>query len=231
MTEKAEAGAGVPMAGGTRRVADWGFTAQLLTAGMIAGPLYLVLGLAQAFARDGFDFSRHALSHLANGPGGWVQTVNFLLTGLLVIGAATGIARALRPLGRVGSLMLGLYGVSMIAAAVFPADPVDGFPPGTPEGMPTAVSTTGVLHFAAGGIGFLALAVSCLVLARAFSRRGDRTLARLSLSSGLVVLAGFFGPMVLQMPSLGIAGIWLAVVVGWGWLAVLSASLRARLSV
>ena len=31
----------------------------------------------------------------------------------------------------------------MIAASMFPADPVDGFPPGTPPGVPTTMSMTG----------------------------------------------------------------------------------------
>ena len=52
---------------------------------MLAGPFYLALGLIQALVRDGFDFARHPLSVLANCPGGWVQTANFVLTGVLVV--------------------------------------------------------------------------------------------------------------------------------------------------
>src|SRR5262249_41415299 len=75
-------------------------TRSLLRCGVIAGPFYLAVGLAQAFVRDGFDFKRHALSHLANGPGGWVQTANFVLSGLMVIAAAIGFARTLGPRSR-----------------------------------------------------------------------------------------------------------------------------------
>ena len=50
-------------------------------------------------------------------------------------------------------------------------------------------------------------------------------LSRLSLVSGLVVLAGFFGGMT---PSIGIVGIWVAVVAGWLWLSVVSYTVRAR---
>jgi hypothetical protein len=59
-------------------------TRTLLRLGVVAGPFYLAVGLAQAFVREGFDFARHPLSVLANGPGGWVQTANFVLTGLMV---------------------------------------------------------------------------------------------------------------------------------------------------
>ena len=199
-------------------------TRSLLGYGVLVGPFYLAVGLIQAFVRDGFDFARHALSHLANGPGGWVQTANFVLSGLMVVAAAVGFARALRPQSRAASWILGIFGASMLAAAVFPADPVDGFPPGTPEGFPATVSTSGILHFAVGGIGFLALAVSCFVVAVAMRRRQARLMARLSFFSGLAVVAGFFGPMVAPIGP-GIAGIWFAVVVGWAWLAIMSVHL------
>lgn len=198
----------------------------LLGCGVVVGPFYLAVGLIQAFVREGFDLARHPLSVLANGPGGWVQTANFVVSGALVIAAAVGIARALRPRSRAASWFLGCFGASMLAAAVFPADPIDGFPVGTPEGMPTTISTTGMLHFMAGGIGFLALAVSGFVMAVALSRRGEPGLARLSFFSGLAVVVGFVGPMVVPIPASATAGIWFAVVVGWAWLALVSLRLH-----
>jgi hypothetical protein len=203
-------------------------TRSLLRYGVVVGPFYLVVGVLQGLLRDGFDFGRHALSHLANGPGGWVQTANFVLSGLMVIAAAAGIARVLKPTGRTLTWFLGAYGVSMLVAAFFPADPVDGFPVGTPAGAPTSITTTGLIHFAAGGLGFTCLAVSCFLAARAMSRRNAPSLARMSLFSGLAVVAGFFGPFV-GLPF-GIAGIWFAVVVGWLWLAVLSMQLSRGIS-
>lgn len=195
-------------------------TPALLRFGVLVGPFYLVIGILQGVVRDGFDFGRHALSHLANGPGGWIQTANFILSGLMVIAAAGGIARVLKPAGRMVSWFLGAFGASMLVAAAFPADPVDGFPPGTPIGNPASITTTGLVHFAAGGLGFTFLAVSCFLAARAMSRRNAPSLARLSLLSGLAVVVGFFGPFV-GLPF-GIPGIWFAVVAGWTWLAVVS---------
>jgi hypothetical protein len=107
----------------------------------------------------------------------------------------------------------------MIVAAIFPADPVDGFPPGTPEGFPTSISTQGLLHFIAGASGFLSLAISCFFAVWAMWRRSVSSLAILSLATGLAVVLGFFGGMALPM---GIMGIWFAVVAGWVWLAVMS---------
>jgi hypothetical protein len=197
-------------------------TRSLLGYGVIAGPFYLAVGLIQAFVRDGFDLARHSLSVLANGPGGWVQTVNFLITGLMVIAAAVGIARVPAVKARAACWFLGTFGASMIVAAAFRADPVDGFPPGTPEGIPASISTTGLLHFVAGAVGFIALGVSCLLAARAMSRLNERSLARLSLASGVVVLLGFFGGALLGSHASPVLGIWIAVVVGWAWLAIMS---------
>ena len=191
----------------------------LLYCGMIAGPFYLTVGLIQAFLREGFDLARHPLSVLANGPGGWVQTANFVVTGLLVLTAAAGFRRVLGKQSRGVTWFLGGFGVAMIVAAIFPADPVDGFPPGTPEGFPTSISTTGLVHFIAGAFGFTCLAISCFFAAWGMYRRNVSSLALLSLLSGLAVVFGFFGGIVLPV---GILGIWLAVVVGWAWLGVMS---------
>jgi len=203
-------------------------TPSLLRLGVVAGPFYLALGLIQASLRDGFDLARHPLSVLANGPGGWVQSANFVVSGMMVIAAAVGCVRSLGPGARVMSGFLCGFGASMIAAAVFPADPVDGFPPGTPPGFPTSISTPGMLHFIAGSLGFTALAVSCLLAARVMSRRKDSTLARLSLFAGLSVLLGFFGGFAVPSIAPGTSGIWFAVVVGWTWLSVVSLRLSVE---
>jgi len=199
----------------------WTSPSSLLVCGIVVGPFYLAVGLAQAFVREGFDLARHSLSVLANGTGGWVQTANLTMSGLMVIAAAIGFRSALRPQSRAAGWILSCFGVGMLAGAVFPADPVDGFPVGTPEGFPTTVSTPGLLHLLAGALGFLALAVSCFVVAVAMLRRRNPWMAGLSFLSGVSVLAGFFAPALL--PASGpVAGIWFSVVVGWTWLALTS---------
>src|SRR5690606_41255032 len=72
-------------------------TRKLLNCGIVAGPIYLALGIGQGVRREGFDFSRHALSLLANGSGRRIQTAEFGVTGRLVVAAAPGRARALAP--------------------------------------------------------------------------------------------------------------------------------------
>jgi len=108
-------------------VAGTSATRSLLAGGVVAGPLFIVVGLLQAFTREGFDLRRHPLSLLSNGDLGWIQVATFVVTGLLFAGAAVGMRRVLHP-GRGGTwgpLLVGAVGVGMIAAGVFVADPAD----------------------------------------------------------------------------------------------------------
>ena len=50
-------------------------------------------------------------------------------------------------------------------------------------------------------------------------------MARVSLAAGIVVLLGFFGGFAVPALAKGSIGIWLAVVVGWVWIAALSVHL------
>jgi hypothetical membrane protein len=168
-------------------------TRSLLGYGIIAGPIYVAVALAQALTRDGFDLSRHAWSLLANGQYGWLQITNFILTGLMTVAAAVGLRRALPP-GRTRTwapLLIAVYGASLIGAGIFRADPAQGFPVGTPE--TTTVSWHGMLHFMLGGVGFGCLIAACFVLASRFAQDGRRRLAWFSRVTGVVFLAGFAG--------------------------------------
>jgi hypothetical protein len=170
-------------------------TRSLLGWGVVAGPAYVAVSLTQALTRDGFDLTRHQWSLLENGDLGWVQVANFVLTGLMVAAYAVGQARALGALGsgrdgRRAPALTALFGVSLVAAGIFRADPALGFPIGTPNG-PGTVSGHGIAHFAAAGVGFVAIAASCFVLARRFAAEGARALAAFSRITGVAFLGGF----------------------------------------
>ena len=53
---------------------------KLLGCGIIAGPLFVVASLAQAFTRTGFDLGRHPISLLSLGSLGWVHVANFVVS-------------------------------------------------------------------------------------------------------------------------------------------------------
>lgn len=190
-------------------------TRSMLGWGVVAGPFYLIVGLVLALTREGFDFARHPLSALMLGDGGWMQVTNLALSGVMVLVAAVGAVRAN---ARGTGIAVGLYGVSMIASAIFPPDPMPGFPPGQ-EGA-TTMGVSGVLHLAFGGIGFIALAVAAIVFGGWLARHAERGRAAWSRVAGVVILVGFVGGAALG-PA-GMVGLWLAVVVGFAWLLLAS---------
>jgi len=56
-------------------------TKSLLGYGVLAGPCYVLVVLGQALARPGFSLVHDDASLLSNGSFGWVQILNFALTG------------------------------------------------------------------------------------------------------------------------------------------------------
>ena len=169
-------------------------TKTLLVCGVIAGPVYISLGIFQMLVRPGFDPTRHDLSLMSNGELGWIQISNFLLSGLLTMAGAFGLWRALHG-GRGGTwgpILIGMYGLGLIGGGIFVADPALGFPPGTPADA-HQISGHGLMHFVTGGIGFLALIAACFVFARRFGKQGQTGWAVYSVVTGVLFLVAFFG--------------------------------------
>jgi len=206
-------------------------TKYLLAGGAVAGPIYIIVAVVQALTRPGFDLLRHDVSLLSNGDWGWIQIANFWVSGLLVLAGAVGLWRVLRAgTGRFwGPLLVGVYGLGLIGAGIFKADPAAGFPPGTPETV-TTISTSGLLHFVCGGLGFLALIAGCFVFARRFAKSGERGWAIYSVATGVIFFAGFAGIATGSGQSWSVIGLWIGVIVAWAWITIVSARLINQLS-
>jgi hypothetical membrane protein len=201
----------------------------LLGYGVIAGPTYVLVSLAQALTRDGFDLSRHAWSLLSNGALGWIQITNLVLTGLMTVALTIGLRRVLSPGPGAtwAPRLLGAYGISLVAAGAFRADPALGFPAGTAE-VGAAVTWHGMLHFAAGGIGFACLIAACLVLARRFSGEGRPGWAISSRSTGVLFLAGFVAMAAGSGRTWTNLAFTAAVILAWTWMSAVAAHLYRR---
>lgn len=198
-------------------------TRSLLGYGVLAGPFYLVAGLVEAFTRSGYEITRHDLSLLANGSLGWIHITVLILTGVMTIAAAVGLHRALagQPGGTWGPRLVAGYGLGMVGAGIFVADPMNGFPSGTPEGPPVQPTIHGFLHLVTGGVGFLCLIAATFVLTRAMSRGW----AWYSRATGVAFLAGFAGIASGSSSPAVVLGFWAAVAIAFAWLAALSVKL------
>ena len=213
---------------------DAKLTRVLLLCGVVAGPLYVIVGVIEMLTRPGFDPTRHDLSLMSNGDWGWIHISLLILTGLLTIAGAVGMRRVLRG-GRGGTwgpLLLGIYGLGLIGAGFFTADPALGFPPGTPADA-HAISWHGLLHFICGGIGFLGLIAACFVFARRFAARRQRGWVAYSVATGVIYLAAFAGIAVGSnsvgvITTIVILAFSVAVVLGWAWVSAMAVKLLSE---
>jgi Protein of unknown function (DUF998) len=203
-------------------------TRSLLGYLALAGPFYVLVSLAQALTRTRFDLGRDEWSLLAVGHAGWIQTANFAVTGAMTIAGAIGMRRAL---GRdvvsglwAPRLLVG-YGMALIAAGVFTADPADGFPAGTAAGPDRHPSLHGTLHMVCGSIGFACLIAACFVVARGLGSRGLDREAVASRLIGAAFAVAFLG---IASGSTGVAinlAFTVAVIDVSAWLTMLAVHL------
>jgi hypothetical membrane protein len=208
---------------------------RLLLCGLVAGPLFIAAFALEGATRDGYDPVRHPVSSLALGEHGWAQTVNFLVTGALVVAYAVGLRRVLAP-GK-GSLFapigVGLWGVGLLGAGVFVTDPVSGYPAGTPP-LPDPATTAGTLHDVFSLVAFFALPVACLVMVRRFASERRWGWAIYSLLTAPVFVALLFLASIgfaQEFPELTeVAGACqrACVAVGFAWLSLLAWHLMRR---
>lgn len=209
-------------------------TRALLAGGLIAGPLFVAALLLEGAFRPHYSALRHPGSSLALGDFGWIQDLNFLVAGLLTLAFAVGLRQVLRP-GRAaawGSILVGWWAIGLLGAGIFETDPVNGYPPGTPDQI-AHPTVHGALHDLISVPAFVALFVAFFVLRRRFVREGRRGWAIYSAVSGVLFIAAFAlsGAAFQQVTGLvaygGLAQR-VAVVVGWAWLTALAIHLRRQ---
>jgi len=202
-------------------------TRALLGCGAIAGPLYIAVSLIQAFTRDGFELRRHPFSMLSLGEWGWIQITNFVVAGVLYLACAIGLQQVVRTgRGRTwGPLLFAGIGVGLIAGGVFVADPALGFPAGAPAGSPEELTWHGALHGVAFAAGIGSLLAAFFVFARWFAARGERGWARYCVATGVAFVA---------LSAVGMAGsdyrlVTVAILIGFGWAAIITTRLITQL--
>ena len=207
-------------------------TLSLLVGGAVGGFGFLGIAFVAGAFREDYRALHQPVSMLSLGPGGWVQIANFVVTGLLMVACAAGLRRALRS-GRGatwGPLLIGSYGLGLVASGVFSADPSYGYPPGAALGPAASPSLTGTLHDLAGFMVFGPLTAACFVFARRFAAQaGRRRWAAYSFLSGMAIpafIAGSFSAWSSGMAA-NFGGVFqrLAIVTGWVWICLLALSI------
>lgn len=145
-------------------------TRVLLACGTVATIMFVLVFLIDGATRSGYDPVYHPVSALSLGERGWIQVMNFILSGLLMTAFAVGMRRAMRSgKGALwGPLWIGLFGVGLVFSGLFDMDPMQNYPPGAPSGIPSEVSQHHVIHDIWGLVVFLSLPLAILVVSRKF---------------------------------------------------------------
>lgn len=89
-----------------------------------------------------------------------------------------------------GPLLIDIFGLGMLGAGIFTADPSLGYPPGTPE-TSNAISTHGLIHFMVASISFAGLIAAGFVWTRRFAAQHRTGWAAYSFISALIFLISF----------------------------------------
>jgi hypothetical membrane protein len=197
----------------------------LLAIGALAGPLFIVVYTIEDLTRPGFSPLRDQVSQLALGDWGWVQAVNFFVTGLLVVALAAGLRRVLRPRGLVPSL-IALAGLGLVAATFFATSPANGYPPGARAAM----TAHGQVHDLAAGLFYTCLSAAVIGCARRGARAGHRGFAAYCIASvaAMIVFLSLSSIGYARVPGLAeVSGLFerLSLMSGLLWMTVLAVCL------
>jgi hypothetical protein len=141
-----------------------------VSCGGIGALLFTATYLLEGVTRPGYDAWQQPISALRLGLGGWVQRVNFVVFGVLLVLSAVGWYRVLLPeRGAIWFPVLqGISGLCLMGAGVFSMDPFPGYPPGADR----ATSTVhGELHSIFAWVLILSLAQGCFTLGIFLGRR------------------------------------------------------------
>jgi hypothetical membrane protein len=160
----------------------------LAMAGIIGPVGFTTLVIVQGFLLPDYSHVSMPISALAAWPTGWIQILNFCVSGALIVAFAFGLHMGVQPArrGAMGVALLVASGVGLIGTGVFSWKMIDGVPTETP-----AHAAAAILSFAATGLGLII-----------FSRRMNadlrwRDLTTFTRIAGIVVLllfvtVGFF---------------------------------------
>lgn len=210
---------------------------RMFAAGLVAGPLLLVILLVDGATRPDYDQVRHGVSQLGTGERGWLVQATFVVCGALFAILAVRVHLSMRAASTPSLWLprwLGVLAVGLVLAGVAPTDPALGFPPGVPE--PAAMSLAAGVHQLGGAFVFVGLIGGGIAAGRWFARTGCRRWAWYSLGTATAVAATAIAAGIVYrlvqrgVLSTGPAGLLelTSFILGFGWTAVLSAYLIRR---
>jgi hypothetical protein len=165
---------------------------------MLGAVLFVSVFTVGGWLSPGYSATRMFVSELSLGPLGWVQILNFVMTGILVLLFGRGLAAhfSTGAASRAGPVLVQSIGVSLIASGPFTTDPSSMFDQSTMHG---------IVHGIFGALVFTFAPLSCFVFYRRF--RSDpawRPLAGWTLAIGAILAVGIPLLKISQQPGSGL---------------------------
>lgn len=185
----------------------------LLIAGVATPALFLatvLVGLA-----GGRTSGSASASGLELGPLGWLMSLLFIATGASILAFAVGQYRALSPASRVGTALLGITGITVMASGIF-----------TPDAPGAAETAHGQAHNMLFLVTMLSLVIGFTFNGVKLRRNGFRGALAHSIAStvALPLLVGVFVTIASDPhdPLYAIGGIieFGIIAVGFGWISI-----------
>lgn len=187
-----------------------------LSCGTIGSVLFTITYLIEGITRPYYSAWQQAISALSLGPGGWVQQVNFVVFGLIIIWTAFAWRKFLK--GGVGATWYPIFrffeGLGLVVDGFFSQDPAFGYPKGAVLVPPTL---HGTIHVIFAFVSITAIALGLFVLARRFAMEPHwRGWATYSAITGIltIVFIAIFGALTGQHSA--IAGLFERLSTGLG---------------
>ena len=131
-------------------------------AGMLGPTLFVTIFMLEGWLRPGYNPLSTFVSALSLGPRGWIQIVNFMVFGTLMLVFTRAVAAEFQSgkASRGGLILLTIIATCYLLSGPFVMDPT-----GTPRNQ---MSFHGTLHGIFGGIVFSLMPISCFVFLRRF---------------------------------------------------------------
>lgn len=145
------------------------FLRRRLWYGLIGAGIFQIIVLVQSLLVPGYDFNQQAVSALSLGKWGWIQIINFIFLGAVIISTVPAWRKILA--GGIGAkaypVLTLLTGISIIICGILKQDPAPGY---DPEKLAlTSPSLVGLIHLLFAAIAALSSIIGLFVMARRFA--------------------------------------------------------------
>ena len=134
-------------------------------AGMLGPLLFVATFTIEGWLRPGYDSAGMYISALSLGSRGFIQIINFIALGVLLLVFVRGVAADMGKSATVGIAVLACIAISFVVSGPFVMDPVTV--------LPALMSTHSKIHYLLGAIVFGLGPVSCFAFFNHFRQAPD----------------------------------------------------------